>query len=293
MNILITGGTGFIGKNLTGSLIEQGHHVFILTRTPSNYKDSNHITHINYNYPVNKLPSIYAVINLAGESLFGYWTTSKKEAILASRIETTKNITQFIEQMKVKPAVFISGSAVGYYGTSNDLIFTENTMESGSDFLADVVTKWENTAKEVERLGIRTIYARFGVVLGQDGALPLMTLPVKLFVGGRIGRGEQWISWIHIKDVVDLLIYCLTNEEIAGPLNLTAPHPIRNKDFIKKLAEISNRPYSLPTPALLMRIVLGEMSELITKGQFVLPKKAIANHYQYSYPNLHEALKNI
>lgn len=293
LNILITGGTGFVGKNLTKSFTEKGHHVFILTRTPNNYNDSNHITYINYNYPVDKLPTVYAVINLAGDSLFGYWTKKKKKTILTSRIETTEKIIQIMEQMKVKPAIFISGSAIGYYGTSTDLIFTENTMESGNDFLAHVVSKWENTAKKAEDLGIRTIYARFGVILGQEGALPLMTLPVKLFVGGRIGRGEQWMSWIHIEDVVNLLIYCVTTDGIEGTLNLTAPHPIRNKDFIKILATVSKRPYWLPTPSLLMRTALGEMSELITKGQFVLPEKAVANRFQFSYPNLHSALENI
>lgn len=293
MNILITGGTGFVGKHLTTSLVKKGHHVFILTRTPTKHKDAKQVTHIKYNHPVDKLPRIYAVINLAGDSLFGYWTTKKKEKILQSRIKTTKKVIQMIREMKIKPKVFISGSAIGYYGTSTDLIFTENTIDSGNDFLAYVVNEWENTAKEAEELGIRTIYARFGIILGQEGSLPLMTLPVKLFAGGRIGRGEQWISWIHIEDVVNLIIYCLTNEQLEGPINFTSPSPIRNKDFIKTLANVSNRPYWLPTPALLMRTLLGEMSELITKGQFVLPEKATANHFQFTYSNIHEALKNI
>src|SRR5690625_3007218 len=164
MNILIAGGTGFVGRNLTKSLIKEGHHVFILTRTPTNSKDSNRVTHISYNHPINMIPTIYAVINLAGDSLFGYWTTKKKENILTSRIETTKKLIQMMKQMKIKPSVFISGSAIGYYGTSTDLIFTEKTVEPGNDFLAQVVTKWESTAKEAEDLGIRTIYARFGVI---------------------------------------------------------------------------------------------------------------------------------
>lgn len=293
LNILISGGTGFVGKNLTKSLIEKGHHVFILTRAPENNKDTNQMTHINYNHPINKLPTIYAVINLAGESLFGYWTNKKKQAILSSRIETTKKMIKMTKQMKVKPIVFINGSAIGFYGTSTDLIFTEKTTEYGGDFLADVVQKWESTAQAVENLGIRTIYARFGVILGQKGALPLMELPVKLFAGGKIGHGEQWISWIHIEDVVNLLTFCLTNDEIEGPINVTSPHPTQNKDFIKTLAKVSKRPYWLPAPTILMRIALGEMSHLITKGQFVLPEKAKAHHFHFSYPNLHEALENI
>lgn len=293
LNILITGGTGFVGKNLTKALVKQGHHVFILTRSPKNYNDSKNITHIDYNYQVNKLPTIYAVINLAGDSLFGYWTKRKKDLILSSRIETTKKTIQIIKQMNVKPAVFISGSAIGFYGTSTDLIYTEKTTDSGGDFLADVVQKWEHTAREAENLGIRTIYARFGIILGQEGSLPLMTLPVKLFIGGKIGSGEQWLSWIHIQDVVNLLIFCITNSQVEGPINMTAPHPIRNKDFIKTLTKGFNRPYWLPTPTLLLRIGLGEMSQLITEGQFVLPEKALTHHFQFSHANLHEALKNI
>lgn len=293
LNILLIGGTGFVGKNLTKSLINMEHHVFIVTRTPNLYENSSQITYIGYEHPINKLPPIYAVINLAGESLFSYWTKKKKDTILTSRVNATVKVIQMMKEMKKKPAVFINGSAIGYYGTSTDLIFTEKTRKSGDDFLAHVVTKWENTASAAENLGIRTIYARFGVILGQEGALPFMTLPVKLFLGGKIGLGEQWISWIHVKDVVNLLIYCLTNEKIGGPLNMTAPHPMRNKDFIKTLTEIYKRPFWLPTPTIFLRAALGEMSELITKGQFVLPKKAQTNGFQFSYPHLKEALENI
>lgn len=293
LNILITGGTGFVGKSLTNELIKRNDHVFVMSRTPELHKNCSHITYIDYEYPVDKLPPIYAVINLAGDSLFGYWTKQKKASILTSRIKSTDKIVQIIKQMKTKPTVFISGSAIGFYGTSTDLVFTEKTVASGNDFLADVVTKWENTAKQIESMGIRTIYARFGLILGQEGALPLMTLPVKFGVGGKIGHGEQWISWIHIDDAVNLLIHCLTNHEITGPLNVTAPHPKRNKDFLKVLTKTYKRPYWLPTPSLILRIFLGEMSDLITKGQFVLPEKALANHFQFSYPNLSEALKQI
>lgn len=293
VNILITGGTGFVGKNLTRSLITKGYHIFIMTRSPELYKNSSQVTYIDYDYATNKLPTIYAVVNLAGDSLFGYWTKRKKEKILTSRVNTTKNVIQMIEQMNKKPEVFITGSAIGYYGTSTDLIFTEDTTESGNDFLAHVVTEWERTARKAESMGIRTVYARFGVILGQEGALPLMSLPVKLFIGGKIGHGEQWISWIHIEDVVNLLTYCLTNEKLHGPVNLTAPHPKRNKDFLRTLTTIYKRPYWLPTPGSFIRIVLGEMSELVTKGQFVLPEKALNNDFSFSYPHLSEALKSV
>lgn len=293
MNILITGGTGFVGKNLTKSLTAKGHHVFILTRSPDTHNDSEKITHLHYHDGVDKLPIIQAVINLAGDSLFGYWTKKKKERILSSRIETTEMIVDFMKQMKVKPTVFISGSAIGFYGTSEDLIFTEKTIEAGDDFLAHVVQTWEHTAREAKDLGIRTIYARFGVILGHEGALPLMSLPIKLFAGGKIGHGEQWVSWVHIDDVVNLLSFCLTNHQIEGPLNITSPHPKRNKEFTKILAKVLKRPHWLPTPAPLMRMTIGEMSALITKGQYVFPQRAIDDNFNFLYPNLKDALKEI
>lgn len=294
MNIVIAGGTGFVGQTLSNALKAKGHHVFIVTRSAHAHKNTDHKTYIDYSYDVNKLPDIYAVINLAGDSLFGYWTKSKKATILTSRIETTDKLIQMMKNMPSKPAVFINGSAVGYYGTSNDITFTEKTTEPGDDFLADVVVQWESCAKQAENLGIRTVLSRFGVILGKDnGALPLMALPVKLFAGGRIGNGEQWIPWVHIEDVVRLIIFSLENIQIEGPINVTAPHPARNKDFIKVLARILKRPYWFPTPAPLLKVALGDMSDLITKGQYVLPKKAETHHFEFTYPQLDDALKNI
>ncbi|SET70963.1 hypothetical protein SAMN05216389_12219 [Oceanobacillus limi] len=293
MNFLLTGGTGFVGKHLVAALHQKGYHTYILTRSPANSANSNNSTFIGYDHPVEELPTIYGVINLAGESLFGYWTKQKKEAILNSRIETTKKVIQMIEKLEEKPDVFINGSAVGYYGMSEDLIFTEETEQPGSDFLARVVVEWERTAKQAEDFGIRTIYARFGVILGKSGALPLMSLPVKLFVGGKVGSGEQWLSWIHIDDVTELLNFCLLNENIRGPVNFTAPNPLRNKDFTKVLAKVMNRPYWFPTPAPLFRLATGQMSQLVLKGQYVLPQKAETHQYQFIYPELEAALKNI
>ncbi|RYG73259.1 TIGR01777 family protein [Lentibacillus lipolyticus] len=290
MTILMTGGTGFVGRHLTEALTEAGHHIYITTRTPEKQTSTKQVTFIGYDYPAEQLPVIHAVINLAGDSLFGYWTAAKKEAIRKSRIETTQKVIHMLKQMKQKPDVFISGSAVGFYGTAEDLIFTEETNRSGNDFLANVVTEWEQTAKQAESLGIRTVYARFGVILGKQGALPLMKLPVKLFAGGRIGSGEQWMSWVHINDVVNMIQFCLRNEQVSGPVNVTAPNPVRNKDFTNTLARVLGRPNWLPAPAFAIRAVLGDMSILITKGQFVLPGKAQKLGYNFVYPNLKDAL---
>lgn len=293
LNILITGGTGFVGKNLIEALADKGHHFYILTRSPNSHTNTKQTTFINYDHQVEQLPIIHAVINLAGDSLFGYWTKKKKDNILTSRVKTTEKLINLMRNLSKKPEVFISASAVGFYGTSEDNIFSENTPKSGDDFLANVVVEWENTAKQAELLGIRTVYARFGIILGKEGSLPLMSLPVKLFTGGKIGHGEQWMSWVHIKDAVELIIFCLLNNKIKGPVNVTAPHPKRNKDFMKILASELKRPYWFPAPRPLIRLAMGEMSELITKGQYVLPKKAEACNFNFSYPHLKEALHDI
>ncbi|PAV28131.1 TIGR01777 family protein [Virgibacillus profundi] len=293
MNILMTGGTGFVGRNLIKSLIAKDHHIYILTRTPDKYTNNEKTTFISYHYPVEELPVIHAVINLAGESLFGYWSKSKKKAILDSRIETTEKILDIMKKLDKKPDVFISCSAVGLYGISEDLIFTEATANPGGDFLARVTLEWEKTAKQAETMGIRTILTRFGVILGKEGSLPLMSLPVKMFAGGKIGNGEQWISWIHIEDVVNLIQFCLFNKQMEGPVNVTSPNPKRNKDFTKTLAKVLKRPYWITAPSPLIRLAIGEMSQLIRKGQYVLPKKAEDNNFQFAYPNLEEALREI
>lgn len=276
---------------MTQRLISRGHHVYILTRTPHVYHNTDNTSYLNYH--TVSLPHIHAVINLAGDSLFGYWTKKKKERILSSRINTTETLIELMKKLPEKPKVFISASAVGFYGTNDQFIFTEETNQPGDDFLANVVVQWEKTARRAIDIGIRTVLLRLGVILGEEGALPLMSLPVKFGIGGKIGKGEQWTSWIHIDDVVSLILFSLENHQLEGPINATAPHPVRNKDLIKTLAHVLKRPYWLPTPAPAMRLAMGEMSELITKGQYVLPKKAEDHGFKFSYPTLISALKAI
>lgn len=294
LNILITGGTGFVGSRLTKALVSEENHVYILTRFPDNYENSKEITYIAYDHYVRDLPTIHAVVNLAGDTLFGYWTTDKKTNIMKSRTEVTQHAVEMMQQMEKKPEVFISASAIGFYGTSEDVIFTENTTDSGDDFLASVSQAWETTAMQVaDELHIRTVCTRFGIILGEKGALSYMTLPVKMFAGGKIGRGEQWMSWVHVDDVVNSIIFCIRNKHIEGPVNVTAPNPIRNKEFTKVLAKVLKRPYWFTTPSPLIRSTMGEMSELMTKGQYVLPKKLEDYNYQFSYPKLAGALHEI
>lgn len=293
MNVLLTGGTGFVGTKLTERLLEKHAHVYILTRKPEMALPKDGVTYIGYDANPEKLPSIDAVINLAGDSLFGYWTKRKKERILTSRVKTTKKVLSFIEQLNVKPGVFISASAVGYYGTSRETVFTEESGEHGDDFLATVVGEWEEIAQRAVGLGIRTVYARFGVILGTEGALPLMSLPIKLFIGGKIGSGKQFVSWVHIDDAVGLLLFALENEQISGPVNVTAPEIVRNDTFTKTLAKVLKRPYWFTTPAFLIRVSIGEMSILVTDGQHVVPDKALNKGYKFKYPTLKQALEEV
>lgn len=294
MNILMTGGTGFIGEALVTQLVSEGNHIYVLTRHPKKYQDTPNISYISYQFPINRLPFIHAIINLAGESLFGYWTAKKKENIMTSRIEATNALIKMMAKMEDKPHTFISASAIGYYGTSESLIFTEETEDAGNDFLANVTMNWERTAGIAEDFSIRTVYTRFGLVLAKNGgSLPLMALPVQYFIGGKIGRGTQWISWIHLEDCVRLIVYSLHNKSIQGPVNVTAPHPQRNKEFIKTLASVKGRPSFFPTPGFLLNVALGEMSTLITDGQYVLPKKALDSEFEFNYEYLEDALRDI
>ncbi|MRH44654.1 TIGR01777 family protein [Aquibacillus halophilus] len=297
MKIAITGGTGFVGKQLTDELVKQKHDVYILTRSPERHQDTSQVRYVGWlkeeYHPEQELPQLDAIVNLAGDSLFGYWTKTKKDRILSSRIKATENVVDLIKQMEKKPQVLVNASAIGYYGTSTTDSFTENTTASGDDFLAHVTKKWEQTAKAAESYGVRTVYARFGIILGSEGALPMMTMPFKLMVGGKVGTGQQWMSWIHISDVVGLILFAINNNQIEGALNAVAPNPVRNKEFSQMIAKVMHRPYWLPAPSFAMKTVLGDMSMLVLKGQHVIPEKATLQHYSFNYPTLEDALENI
>mgnify|MGYP001473390830 CR=1 FL=1 len=297
MNIVIAGGTGFVGQKLAATLASQRHKVYILTRSPDAHNDTDEVKHIEWltegSEPWKHLPHIDACINLAGDSLFGYWTATKKKRIRISRITATNHMLELIKKMEQKPNVFINASAIGYYGTSDYATYTEDDELPGYDFLAQVTSHWEQTARQAEVLGIRTVLTRFGVILGKDGALPMMALPFKWMVGGKVGSGKQWLSWIHIDDVIGLLIFSIHNQQINGALNVVSPQPVRNQLFSQKLAKVLHRPYWLPAPTFALRAFLGEMSILVVEGQHVLPTKAITNKYTFQFPTLDEALTNL
>lgn len=297
MKIIITGGTGFVGKHVTEALISRSDTVYILTRSPDKHQNTEKVKYIGWLKPEfspeKELPEVDAIINLAGDSLFGYWSKSKKEEIYNSRMDATQAILDLIQKLPRKPEVLINASAVGYFGTSETKTFTEESTEKGDDFLAEVTTSWEALALQAKDAGVRTVIARFGVILGREGALPLMALPFRFFVGGEIGSGRQWVSWIHINDVVGLCLFALDHKKVTGVLHVTAPEPVQNKVLSQVLADTLKRPNWLPVPAVMLKMILGDMSALVAEGQKVIPEKALSLDYMFQYPTIDKALADI
>lgn len=298
MNIAITGGTGFVGNALTDSLIKDGHHPYILTRYPSGKPAKTNVTYVEWlgenSRPEKDLHGIDAIVNLAGESInSGRWTEERKKRILNSRIEATREVVRIIGELEQKPEVLVNASAIGFYGMSETETFTEESASIADDFLAKVVQRWENEAEQAEEHGVRPVFTRFGIILGEEGALPRMVLPYKMFAGGTVGSGEQWLSWVHIDDVAGMIRFAIENEQILGPLNVTTPHPEKMRAFGKEIGKVLNRPHWIPAPGFALKIALGEMSSLVLNGQRVLPEKAQKHSYSFHYQNLHDALQNI
>ncbi|NIQ37553.1 MAG: TIGR01777 family protein [Proteobacteria bacterium] len=297
MKILITGGTGFVGSKLSPLMVEKGHQVSILTRKTSNQRDSR--PEVQYVEGDPTLPGPWqktvadhdVLVNLAGASIFGRWTPELKRLIQESRILTTRYLVEAIPPNSDK--VLFSTSAVGYYGFHEDQELDESSPP-GDDFLAMVGRDWESEAMRAQAKGVRVIITRFGIVLGPGGgALQQMITPFRWFVGGPLGSGHQWLSWIHIDDLVEALIYLLGSTDSAGPFNLTSPHPVQNRDFAKTLGKVLGRPSWMPAPALMIRLALGEFGSVILKGQRVIPKRLLEKGFSFRYPQLEGALRNL
>lgn len=298
LKVAITGGTGFVGRSLTKELISRGHEVFILTRNIQNLNQSNDFKYVQWlnegDAPEKELEGIDVIVNLAGESINGRWTEKRKQKILSSRISATKEVLRICESLKKKPHTLINASAVGYYGVSRTKKFTENTSEAGKDFLAKTVEQWEHEASKAEKLKIRTVYCRFGIILDKkDGALPRIAMPYKLFAGGTLGTGNQWVSWIHLIDTVNGIIFVMKNNSIKGPVNFTAPNPVIMKEFGQTLGKILQRPHWIPAPQFALKALLGEMSLLVLEGQQVIPVKLSSNGFPFKFEHLNESLIKI
>lgn len=297
MKILITGGTGFVGKQITTRLIRDGHECTILTRRTTQSEEAR-ISFLQGD-PTEKgswqndIQNHDAVINLAGASIFKRWTREHKKAILDSRVKTTRNIVEGIPWHEKKPFTLFSTSAVGYYGFCGDEKLTE-ASSPGNDFLAQVTQDWEAEAIEAERKKARVVITRFGIVLGErGGALGQMIPLFKKYIGGPIGNGKQWFSWIHMKDLCEAFIFLIHHPGLSGPVNVCSPHPVRNQDLAKSLGKVLKKPSFVPAPGFLVKLVLGEFGTVVLKGQRVIPQKLLGHDFKFQYPVIDKALKNI
>lgn len=297
MKIAITGGSGFVGQELTRLFHAGGHMVYILTRSPKpSTPNTKYVEWLKAgSSPERVLEGVDAIINLAGSSINdGRWSDKQKEEIYSSRIESTHELIRIIDQLTNKPKVLINASAIGIYPASTTATYTEASGDTGNDFLAKTVIDWEKLAAHASTYGVRTAFARFGIILGEkDGALPLMALPYKLFVGGTVGSGKQWLSWVHVKDVARAIQFAIDTPGLAGPFNVTAPHPKTMKDFGRQIAKTLHKPHWIPVPGFALKAVLGDKSRLVLEGQRVLPKVLERHGFQFRYPDLQSALADI
>jgi len=299
MKILITGGTGFVGTQLTSRLVKDGHEVTILTRSLKGAKGSlPGISHLQGD-PSQKGPwqetikDHDAVINLAGASIFSKWTEEHKKAIRESRVNTTRNIVEGIPSHPEKSFPLFSTSAVGYYGFCGDEELTEESPH-GDDFLARIASEWEGEALKAREKGARVVITRFGIVMGEKGGALGQMIPLfKKFIGGPIGSGRQWFSWVHIKDLAEAFTFLLKHPEISGPVNVCSPNPVRNKDLAKALGRALRRPSFMPAPGFMIKLALGEFGSVILEGQRVIPKRLLDSGFAFQYPEIDKALQEI
>ena len=296
MKLVITGGTGFIGSALCARLLEFGHSLILFTRAPAPAVASVNNRWLTWNPESSgsweeAINGSDGVINLAGEPIAKRWTEKQKEKIASSRIDTTRALVTAMAKAKEKPKFLINGSAVGYYGPRGNETLTEEAGP-GSDFLSRICSAWENEAKRAEENGARVITLRTGIVLGKGGgALAKMLLPFKLFVGGPLGSGEQWMSWIQLEDVIGLILFLLEHPDARGAINVTAPNSVTMNEFCKSLGDVLNRPSWAPVPTFALRLLLGEMADMLLTGQRVLPAQAQKLGYTFKYPTLRKALE--
>jgi uncharacterized protein (TIGR01777 family) len=302
MRIIISGGSGFIGQALTENLGKDSHEVEIISRRPEAFRHlPSGITAFSWDEAdlIKHLSGADAVVHLAGASLAGEnplhmrWTAKRKIQILESRLRSGEMLSEVIKAVDIKPKALIQSSAVGYYGPLGDEVVDE-TSPNGDDFLAGVCQKWEDSTRPVEDVGVRRVIIRTGLVFSpKGGILPLFKLPFSLFVGGRIGSGQQNLSWIHLDDVVKGIRFLIDNKQARGAYNLTSPDPLKNILFSQKLGKAMQRPAFIPVPAFALKLVLGEASTLALDGQRVIPKRLVEAGFDFTYKTLEDALPSL
>ena len=301
MQIVVTGGTGFIGRPLCASLSQEGHRVTLLTRRKEEAQRlfGSAVTAVEWNGTETgaweqSLEEADAVINLAGAPIAdARWTDARKRLLTLSRVLTTRLLVVALSRRSSKPRMLINASGIGYYGACDDRVLDEGAAR-GQGFLADLCLAWEAEALRAAELGVRVVMLRTGMVLEQDGgALPKMLLPFRLFAGGSILPGTQWVSWIHRRDHIGLIQWLLATPSISGPLNAVAPGAVTMHRFCEVLGQVLHRPSWLPVPGFALQLALGELGTLMTTGQQVHPAKAISGGYVFHYPTLEPALRAI
>ena len=299
MRVVIAGGSGLIGSALSKELINLGHRVTIISRNPESKDLGTKVISWDSQALLEAVSSADAIVNLAGASIAGAgfiptrWTKRRKAEILESRLGAGELLKNAIQNAPSKPDVFIQASAIGYYGNTG-IGPADEKSQRGDDFLTEVCLAWEDSTREIESMGVRRVIARIGLVLSPGGGLfPLLSLPFRLYLGGRIGNGNQYLSWIHIQDTVKSLIHLLENPQTQGVFNLTAPNPVTNREFAEQLGSVLNRPVWFPIPSILLKAALGEAATLALDGREILPGRLIDSGFSFQYKDLRTALTHL
>lgn len=296
MKILITGGTGFIGKRLCRFLLDKKHILTVLSRNPKRVSSlcGESVKAISNLDELIASDGFEAIVNLAGEGIAdARWSETRKQKLLDSRINTTQQLITYIEKSDNKPEVLISGSAIGYYGNHGSIKLYEES-HAHAEFAHELCVKWEAMAQQAEKLGVRVCIIRTGLVIGDDGGfLKRMLLPFNLGLGGPMGDGQQWMSWIHRTDFISIIEKLLESKVLQGVFNGTAPEPVTNAEFSKTLGKVLNRPAFFPVPGFVLKILLGEMSELLLGGQRVMPERLEQAGFEFKFKSLELALKDV
>ena len=300
LNIVIIGGTGFIGKTLSSTLIEAGHKITVLSRAsvPDSFlRNGIAVLRADVSQPgpwQEKMPDFEVIINLTGASIFRRWTSRGKQEILDSRILTTKNIVKAISKQSRNTKQFFTMSGVGYYGFHRDEFLDENDL-AGSDFIARVATRWENETQPVKEMGIRLVICRLGHVLGMHGgALPKLVTLARLHLGNYWGNGNQWISWIHQEDLARAFLFFLDTHTISEPINITTPNPVRNREMMQVLTKTTSKRVIIPpVPKFALQLMLGQFSSVFVNGQKVMPTILQQKGFTFKFPVLDKALNDL
>ncbi|MCM3872097.1 MAG: TIGR01777 family oxidoreductase [Pyrinomonadaceae bacterium] len=295
MKLLISGSHGLVGKALIKSLAAKGHEIFRLVRHAPGSDAEIEWSPDRYSIALARLEGFDAVVHLAGESIAtGRWNEDKKRKIRESRVRGTKLLSDALGNLRKPPKTLISASAIGYYGNRGDELLKENSSR-GDDFLADVCAEWENATAHAKEMGIRVVNTRFGIILDREGgALAKMLPPFRMGVGGKVGSGEQWMSWIALDDVVGAIEQVLANENVKGPVNFVAPNPVRNAEFTKTLGKVLSRPTIFPIPAFGVRLMFGEMADaLLLSSQRVEPERLKDAGYEFKFAQLYGAFRHV